>query len=111
VNLIEAGYGQWCDQVWLFACEEDAARRRLMDRNQFTAEEANQRLASQRPWSERAPASDRVVRNDGTPAEFRDAVRAALAEVRDQWGSGVLRPSRYHAWWEERVRIQSEGGN
>ena len=111
VNLIEAGYGQWCDQVWLFACEEDTARQRLMDRNRFTAEESNQRLASQRPWSERARASDRVVRNDGTPAEFRDAVQAALAGVRDEWGSGVLRASRYHAWWEERVRIQSERGD
>jgi dephospho-CoA kinase len=111
VNLIEAGYGQWCDQIWLFACEEDTARQRLMDRNRFTAEEANQRLASQRPWSERAPASDRVVHNDGTPAEFSDAVRAALAEVRDECGSGALRPSRYHAWWGEHVRIQSEGAD
>ena len=26
VNLIEAGYGQWCGVVWLFVCDDDAAR-------------------------------------------------------------------------------------
>jgi dephospho-CoA kinase len=55
VNLIEPGYGRWCDQVWLVAADADVARRRLMARNNFSEEEAEQRLKSQRPWGERAP--------------------------------------------------------
>ena len=54
VSLIEAGYGEFCHQVWLFAtCDQQLARQRLMSRNNFTEAEADQRLASQRPWKRR----------------------------------------------------------
>ena len=67
--------------VWLFACDDDAARRRLMERNGFSVEEADQRLASQRAWQDRAPASDRVFHNDGAIGEFEAQVSAAYAET------------------------------
>lgn len=102
VNLIEAGYGQWCDAVWLFACEEDTARRRLMQRNGFSVEEANQRLASQRAWREREPASDRVFHNDGGIAEFEAKVESAYAETARLTRDGRLPVSKYYDWWERR---------
>ena len=102
VNLIEAGYGQWCDAVWLFACEEDTARSRLMQRNGFTEEEANQRLASQRPWQDREPASDRVFHNDGGIEEFEAEVDAEYAEAVRLARDGRLPVSRYYGWWERR---------
>ena len=102
VNLIEAGYGQWCDAVWLFACEEDTARRRLMQRNGFSVDEANQRLASQRDWQERAPASDRVFHNDGGIAKFEAEVESAYAEAARLARDGRLPVSRYYEWWELR---------
>lgn len=102
VNLIEAGYGRWCDAVWLFACEEDTARARLMRRNGFTADEANQRLASQRDWREREPASDCVFHNNGSVAEFEAAVGAAYAEAVRLARAGRLPASKYNDWWAQR---------
>jgi dephospho-CoA kinase len=99
VNLFEAGYGQWCHQTWLFACSDAIARQRLMTRNGFTLEEANQRLGSQRPWEERASAGDFVLHNDGAYETLADCVRAEFARVRDLWERGLLPPSRYHDWW------------
>ena len=102
VNLIEAGYGLWCDEVWLFACEEDTARRRLMQRNGFSVEEANQRLASQRAWQERAPASDRVFHNDRGIDDFEAEVDAAYQETARLAQDGRLPVSRYYDWWVRR---------
>jgi dephospho-CoA kinase len=102
VNLFEAGYGEWCHQTWLFACDEAIARQRLLARNGFTLEEANQRLASQRPWQERASAADLVLHNDGSYEEFASRVQAEFARIRKMWAQGRLPASRYHAWWRER---------
>ena len=107
VNLIEAGYGQWCDAVWLFACEEDTARSRLMQRNGFSEDEANQRLASQRAWIDREPASDRVFHNDGVIEEFEAEVDAAYAETVRLARDGRLPVSRYYDWWERRAAESS----
>lgn len=107
VNLIEAGYGQWCDAVWLFACEQDTARERLMQRNGFSVEEANQRLASQRDWQERAPASDRVFHNDAGIAEFEAEVESAYTEAARLARDGRLPVSKYNDWWERRTAQSS----
>ena len=102
VNLIEAGYGRWCGAVWLFACEPDIARRRLMERNGFSAAEADQRLASQRAWRERAPAADVVIHNNGGLAEFQGRVSGEFAEAVRLWRAGRLPESAYYHWWERR---------
>ena len=107
VNLIEAGYGQWCSAVWLFACDDDAARRRLMERNGFSVEEADQRLASQRAWHDRAPASDRVFHNDGDINEFESEVSAAYTEAARLAKDGRLPVSKYYDWWERRTSESS----
>ncbi len=102
VNLIEAGYGRWCNAVWLFASDDDAARQRLMQRNGLSAAEAEQRLASQRDWQERAPAADKVFHNDGDMAELDAQVRAAYDEAVRLSTSGRLPMSKYYGWWERR---------
>lgn len=102
VNLIEAGYGQWCQAVWLFACDEDTARQRLMRRNGFSVEEANQRLASQRSLQERAPAADRVFYNNGGIEEFEAQVRVEFSEAVRLWQAGRLTESEYYGWWDQR---------
>ena len=109
VNLIEAGYGQWCDQVWLFACREATARQRLVARDRFTADEIDRRLASQRSWEERAPAADLVLHNDGSYDDFDSKIRAEFAGLRERWQAGELPPSRYHEWWNERCAGRSHG--
>ena len=104
VNLIEAGYGQWCDQVWLFASDDDTVRKRLEARNRYTPEEIDQRIASQRSWEDRALASDLVIFNQDSYAELESQVRTELGRARELWSSGQLPASKYHAWWEENGR-------
>ena len=102
VNLIEAGYGQWCHLLWLFACEDRLALGRLMKRNQMSEEDAARRLTSQRRWQEREPAADLLLFNDQGMDEFRTKVEGEFTSARDLWLSGKLPPSRYHQWWEAR---------
>ena len=104
VNLIEAGYGQWCDQVWLFACDEDIARQRLAARNQLSTEEVEKRLASQRSWEDRAIASDIVMMNNGTEDDFKRQVRNQYRSIIQLAQAGELETSKYNDWWKEYVR-------
>ena len=108
VNLVEAGYGRWCSRVWLVACDQDIARHRLAARNQFSTEEVEQRLASQRPWEDRAPAADLVIFNNGTEAEFESEVRSSFAQVRNLWQDGQLEPTKYMDWWNKRAAARAE---
>lgn len=103
VNLIEPGYGRWCDQVWLVAADNDTALRRLMARNGFSEEEAAQRLKSQRPWQERAPAADFIIHNNGDIDDVRAAVRAEFARIHALHAAGALPPTVMQAWWKDRV--------
>ena len=102
VNLVEAGYGCWCSQTWLFASDQDIVRNRLVARNQYFEDEISQRIASQRPWEERAPASDLLIMNNAAEDRFESEVRSHFANVRHLWQNGELEPSRYAAWWKER---------
>ena len=70
VNFIEAGYGQFSDVTWLFAVDDNLAISRLMARNNLDQTAAEQRLASQQKWEDRAAAADIVTHNDGTMAEL-----------------------------------------
>ncbi len=103
VNHVEAGYGQWTDVTWLVACDQDLARQRLMARNGFTPEEADQRLASQRPWDERAAAADLVLFNNGTPEELVAKVEEEFQQLKALWDKNELPESRYREWWRTQV--------
>ena len=61
VNFIDAGYGRYSDLTWLFAVENDVAKNRLMARNSLDSSSADQRLASQKHWTIRAPAADIIT--------------------------------------------------
>jgi dephospho-CoA kinase len=98
VNLIEPGYAAWCDQVWLVAAEPSIAVSRLMARNGFTREEAEQRLKSQRPWQDRAGAADFVIHNNGDLEAVKRAVRAEFERITSLHAAGALPPSAYHEW-------------
>lgn len=105
VNLVEAGYGAWCSQVWLFACDDNAARERLAARNQFTPDEVEQRIASQRRWQDREPAADLLIFNNDTQEALESEVKSRFVQTVHLWRNGELGPTRYLDW--QRAR---EGG-
>ena len=83
VRLFEGPYMQICDAGWLVACDAETALQRLMARNELTRAEAEQRWASATPWQERAPKANLVLHNDGSEAEFLDAVDRAAGRLLD----------------------------
>jgi phosphopantetheine adenylyltransferase/dephospho-CoA kinase len=38
--LLEAGWDEWVDEVWVVACDEVVAIQRLCERNKLTIEQA-----------------------------------------------------------------------
>lgn len=111
VNLIEARYSAWCDVTWLVRTDREKAIDRVMARNQFTLEEAVQRVDGQRPWESRAPASDYVFHNVGTLDELIDEVKRVFQETYDLWKQGKLPPRKFDAWAAEMAaRFAAQGG-
>jgi dephospho-CoA kinase len=107
--LIEANWLDLVDEVWVVQVPEAVAKQRLMARNGFSEEEANQRLSSQRDWRLRAPAADFVLHNDGTLEDMLRAVRAEFERIRALKMAGTLPPSVYHAWRAENPLPQAAG--
>ena len=87
VRLFEGPYMKVCDAGWLVVSEDETAIARLMARNGLTREEAEQRMASATPWTERAPKADLVLHNDGSVSDFQAAIDVAVAKALNQYVS------------------------
>jgi dephospho-CoA kinase len=103
VNLMEAGYARWCDQTWLIGVDDDIARQRLMETRNMSEEEANQRLASMRPFEQRAPGADWTYKNNGSYDELRAAIEGELERVRELHRRGELPGSVFEPWWHQQT--------
>jgi len=79
--LIENGLHRKMDAVVVVDAPEDVQRRRLMDRNGLTREEADARLASQMPLREKVPLATWVVDNGGPPEATRAQVERIYREL------------------------------
>ena len=64
VNLIEARYIEWCDQVWLFKVDNKIALKRLETRNNLSVIEAEKRINSQTSWEKRAEFANLIMDTD-----------------------------------------------
>lgn len=74
--LIEAGWQDLVDQVWVVTVGRDVARDRLMSRNGLTPEQADARIDAQLSNEERAEHADVVIDNSGTIEELRGRVES-----------------------------------
>lgn len=79
IRLVEGGYADTCDEVWLVLCDPDAQRERLLARGSTPAD-AEQRIAAQAGLVERARrVATRIIDTTGSPAESEARLEAALA--------------------------------
>lgn len=101
VNLMEPGYARWCDQTWVVRVDDEVARQRMIETRAMTVEEANQRLASMKPFAEREPGVDWHYENNGTREELEAAVVAELQRLLALQKSNSLPPSKFGPWWED----------
>ena len=72
--LIEVGWHRAVDIVILVYTSPDIQAERIMKRNGYTHEEAQDRLRSQMPVDEKIPFADFVINNEGTPEEMEAIV-------------------------------------
>ena len=72
--MIEAGWQDLCDEVWVIATEPETAIKRLRDRNGLNAEQAQARLDSQLTNRERRRHAKIYIDNSGTQKQFRDQI-------------------------------------
>jgi len=81
-----------------------------MARNNLDQTAAEQRLASQRKWEDRAPAADLVTHNDGTMADLRQKVELEISRIRSEQKNGTLPTSKYMAWYEDEMSKPKPSG-
>lgn len=69
--MIEAGWTDMCDELWVTQASEADAISRLQSRNGLTEEQARQRINAQLSNEERADEADVLLQNTGTIEELR----------------------------------------
>lgn len=84
-RLVEAGYGPDFDLVVSVEARAERQLERALARG-MARQEAVRRLAAQGDGAERRKAAQRVIVNDGSPAELRAAIAALVAEIRELAG-------------------------
>ncbi len=80
--LIEGNLQYMADKILLVYVNEETQLQRLMERNQFSEEEALARMNSQMPIDEKIKHADKIIDNNGTIAETKQQLMQILAE----WG-------------------------
>ena len=79
--LIEQGYLDWFDQVWLVYVTEDTQLQRLMERNVLTEVQARDRLVAQMPLDEKKAVVDLVIDNNSTRDYLYQQIDRALEQI------------------------------
>lgn len=76
--LVELGYQDWFDAIWLLYVDDNTQLKRLMERNQLTELAAKQRIASQLPISQKKAYADLVIDNNGDLQALEVQLKKAL---------------------------------
>ena len=69
--MIEAGWTDLCDELWVAQSSEEETIARLQSRNGLTEEQARQRINAQLSNEEREDYADVLLKNTGTIEELR----------------------------------------
>lgn len=64
--LLETGYNDLCDEIWVVSVKEKCQFERVMLRDNVSEEEALKVIRSQMPLAEKLKFADRVIDNNGS---------------------------------------------
>ena len=78
-TLVEAGWTEYADEVWLTTAPRDTIFERLRKRSGLSIKAIVERMESQLSDEERRAHADVVIENDGTLTDLRNAVEALWA--------------------------------
>ena len=79
--LIEQGYEEWFEAVWLVAVSKETQLKRLMERNHLSEVEAQERIVSQMPLEAKRSHADLVLDNNGDLADLYVQLNEALEQL------------------------------
>lgn len=79
--LIEQGYLDWFDQVWLVYVTEDTQLQRLMERNALTEVQARDRLVAQMSLEEKKALVDLVIDNNSKRDHLYQQIDRGLEQI------------------------------
>ena len=79
--LIEQGYEEWFEAVWLVAVSKETQLKRLMERNHLSEVEAQERIVSQMPLEAKRSHADLVLDNNGDLADLYAQLNEALEQL------------------------------
>jgi dephospho-CoA kinase len=86
IKLVESGWTDRCDAIWVVTCRCEQQIERLMRTRGYSQEEAVMRVDAQSPQSEKVARADVVIDNSGTLDSTRNQVnkawRRAIDDVR-----------------------------
>lgn len=81
IKLIESGWAEQCQQIWVVTCDEAQQINRLMTTRGLREYEAVRRISAQPLQSSRVAIATVVIDNSGTQAHTRAQVDAAWQKV------------------------------
>ena len=85
IKLIESGWADKCDMVWVVTCRREQQLERLMQRRGYPQQEAEMRVDAQSPQEDKVARADVVIDNSGMMGETIRQVRQAWMErIRDE---------------------------
>lgn len=80
--LFDARWERWMDEVWCMVVDPAIAKKRLMERNGFTAAEAESRINAQMSNEERMKRARLVIDSRGSKEETAAKIRAAVEDLK-----------------------------
>lgn len=87
--LLEAGWQDLCDEVWLVTAPEEARLNRAMARDGLSREAAQARMAAQMPEEEKRALADVVLENGGSKEALFAQTEAAYARLCGRFRKGT----------------------
>ncbi len=79
--LFESKLTSLVERVLVVAVTPDTQLKRLMERNNFSEEEAKARIQSQMPLEEKVKHADEVINNDGTIMGTKNTITGNFKEM------------------------------
>ncbi len=87
--MIEAGWQDLVDEVWVVTVPPETARERLMERNGLSAEDADKRINSQLTNDERSKHADVIISTDFSFDEVTNRVNEVWSALQERIAGGA----------------------
>lgn len=82
--LFESSIDKYCDEVWVVSCGKDEQIRRIITRDDLSAEDAMKRIDAQMPDSLRRLKANRIIDTMQSKSKTQEFVRTLIEEIYEE---------------------------